>query len=393
MSAVPDPVELMLADLVSRYAQASASEAFTRLYADDARFGHVFASLHERLNQHFEAINGRAKSTRHYWAEDSRAMLELLEELQDVRDSLKVAGVDVALADEYRAALDRCDPWLSMSGGSTVPEDFEKIQLIKYLPVFSRRETAVKLKKHDSPAQLKMVGEGAYATVFSFVDPDYGIKIAVKRAKKGLQARDLRRFKQEFDVLKRLSFPYVVSVYQYDETRNEYRMEFCEETLRGYISRRNGRLSFASRKRIALQFLYGINYIHSEELLHRDVSLQNVLLKVYHKGAVLVKLSDFGLVKDRAFEFTRTRTEMRGTIRDPSLSSFKDYTVINEIYSVGWVLSYIFTGREALKAGSDDVSRIIQKCTAHATAERYQRVIDLIADVERLEARPTDASA
>lgn len=387
-----DPVELMLADLKSRYAHMPAAEAFTRLYADDAHFGHVFATLHERLNQHFEAINGRVRSTKHYWADDSRAMLALIDELDDALGSLKVAGFEVVFAPEYRAAIDRCKPWLSMSGGSAVPEDFEQIRLIKFEPVFVRPETNVRLTKGQSTVQLKMVGEGSYATVFSFIDPDYGIKFAVKRAKR-LTERELHRFKREFEVLKRLSFPYIVEVYQYDDTRNEYKMEYCDETLRHYISRRNDKLSFASRKRIALQFLYGINYLHHEGLLHRDVSLQNVMLKVFDRGAVLVKLSDFGLVKDHDSRLTRTKTEMRGTIRDPLLSSFKDYAVLNEIYSLGWVLSYIFTGREALKSGTDEVSRIIQKCAAHDTAQRYQRVIDLIADVERLEVSPTDAPA
>jgi eukaryotic-like serine/threonine-protein kinase len=390
---VVDSVGLMLADLTSRYAALPASEAFERLYADDTRFGHVFATLHERLNQHFDSINGRAKTTKHYWADASRDMLVLTDELEDALDVLKVAGFEVIFTAEYRAAIDRCKPWLSMSYGSTVPDDFEQIRLIKFEPVFSRPETSVRLKKRRSAVPLKMVGEGSYATVFSFSDPDYGIKFAIKRARKRLSERDLHRFKQEFEVLKRLSFPYIVEVYQYDETRNEYKMEYCDETLRDYIARRNNKISFASRKRIALQFLYGINYIHRERLLHRDVSLQNVMVKVYGGGAVLVKLSDFGLVKDHDSEFTRTKTEMRGTIRDPLLSSFKDYTVLNEIYSLGWVLSYIITGREALKSGTDEVSRIIQKCAANDPAQRYQRVIDLIADVERLEASPTDAPA
>jgi hypothetical protein len=43
-----------------------------------------------------------------------------------------------------------------------------------------------------------------------------------------------------------------------DETRNEYKMEFCDETLRKYIGTRNSNLVFATRKRIALQFLYGL---------------------------------------------------------------------------------------------------------------------------------------
>ena len=393
VTAVADPVQFMLDDLISRYAEMPASEAFTRLYVDDTHFGQIFAILHERLNQHFDSINGRAKSTKHYWADSSRDMLALIDELDDVLDSLNVAGFEVVFTAEYRAAVDRCKPWLSMSYGSTVPEDFEQIRLIKFLPVFIRPETTVRLKKRQSAVQLKMVGEGSYAVVFSFIDPDYGIKFAVKRAKKGLGERDLHRFKQEFDVLKGLSFPYIVEVYEYDETRDEYKMEYCDETLRDYIARRNNKLSFASRKRIALQFLYGINYIHHKGLLHRDVSLQNVMLKVFGDGAVLVKLSDFGLVKDQASDFTRTKTEMRGTIRDPLLSSFKDYAVLNEIYSVGWVLSYIFTGREALKSGVDETSQIIQKCTANDMAKRYQRVIDLIADVERLPVSPTDTPA
>jgi hypothetical protein len=383
----------MLADLTARYAELPASEAFARLYVDDAQFGHVFASLHERLNQHFDSINGRAKSTKHYWADASRDMLAMIDELDDVLGSLKVAGFEVIFAAEYRAAIDRCKPWLSMTYGSTVPEGFEQIRLIKFESVFIRPETTVRLQKRQSAVQLKMVGEGSYAIVFSFIDPDYGIKFAVKRAKKGLSERDLHRFKQEFEVLKRLSFPYIVEVYQYDETRNEYLMAYCDETLRDYIARRNNKLSFASRKRIALQFLYGINYIHYEGLLHRDVSLQNVMVKVFSSGAVLVKLSDFGLIKDPASEFTRTKTEMRGTIRDPLLSSFKDYTVLNEIYSLGWVLSYIFTGREALTSGADEVSQIIQRCAANKTVQRYQRVLDLIADVERLAVSPTDAPA
>lgn len=383
----------MLDDLISRYAEMPASGAFTRLYADDAYFGHVFACLHERLNQHFDSINGRAKSTKHYWADASREMLSLIENLDDALDSLKVAGFEVIFAAEYRAAVDRCRTWLSVSYGSTVPEDFEQIRLIKFKPVFTRPETTVMLKKRHSAVQLKMVGEGSYANVFSFTDPDYGIKFAVKRAKKGLDERDLHRFRQEFEVLKRLSFPYIVEVYKYDETRNEYKMEYCDETLRDFIAKRNNKLSLASRKRIALQFLYGINYIHHKKLLHRDVSLQNVMLKVFGDGAVLVKLSDFGLVKDYDSEFTRTNTEMRGTIRDPLLGSFREYNVLNEIYSLGWVLSYIFTGREALKAGTDEVSRIVQKCGANDTTQRYQRVMDLIADVERLAASPTDTPA
>ncbi|MDX3854159.1 protein kinase family protein [Streptomyces sp. AK02-01A] len=388
-----DPTEMMLADLSQKYADMKVSNAFLRLYVSEARFGRAFASIHERLNGHFESINDRAETTGHYWAEQSREMLALAKEVNNFLQSLTHAGVKVHLAESYTAAIKSCRSWLVGSGGSAIPDDFEQIELIEYEPVLSRPDTEIRLKKSREHNQLQLIGEGSYAKVFSFVDPDYGIKFAVKRANKDLGVRDLYRFRQEFDILKRLSFPYIVEVFQYDETRHEYKMEFCESTLRNYIKKRNSRLQFSSRKRIALQFLYGINYIHSEGLLHRDVSLQNVLVKTFDGGAVLVKLSDFGLAKDRNSEYTRTKTEMRGTIRDPLLASFKEYDVCNEIYSIGCVLSYIFSGREALMSQKDSPSQIVRKCTAHDVSHRYQSVLELIGDVERLEATPTPTDA
>lgn len=387
------PNEFRLSDLKAKYAEMASSPLFARLYEDDPEFGHMFSVLHQRLNEHFSDINDRALSTHHYWAENSRNLLTLIRELNEDLYELKRAGVEARLAESYQEALERCKLWLTRSGGSTVPADFKPIDVIKYEPAFNRASDNITLTKQPNSLKLSMVGEGSYAHVYSYVDPDYDIKFAVKRAKHGIDPRDLHRFKREFEVMKRLSFPYVVEVYRFDEDRNEYRMEFCDETLRNYITRRNATLAFASRKRIALQLLYGLNYIHSQKLLHRDISLQNVLLKVFASGAVLVKLSDFGLAKDQTSEYTRTHTELRGTIRDPLLEDFKKYSITNEIYAIGSVLSFVFTGRESLATGPGEVTRIVRKCVDHDAEQRYASVGGIIADVEALVATPTDAPA
>lgn len=387
-----NPVDFMVDDLREKYEALPSSRAFDRLY-DDPQWGHMFAVLHKRLNEHFADINGRAETTCHYWADNSRDLLSLIHEIEIDTHTLGRAGVEVELATSYQDALERCRPWLSPSGGSSVPGDFEPIEVIAYEPVLVHATRSVKLQKHQEAIKLTMVGTGSYAHVYSYVDPDYGIKFAVKRAKKDLDERDLQRFKHEFQILSKLSFPYVVEVYHYDEARHEYRMEYCDSTLRDYIAKRNATISFAARKRIALQFLYGINYLHRQKLLHRDISLQNILLKVFDSGAVLLKLSDFGLVKDQASELTRTQTEMKGTVRDPMLGNFKDYTVVNEMYPIGHVLAYIFKGRESLPPATDEVGRIIHKCTANDLGQRYQAVTELIVQVERLEALPGKATA
>ncbi|GAB3799321.1 hypothetical protein [Micromonospora zhanjiangensis] len=224
----------MLDDLRAKYAAQEASQAFLRLY-DYQNFRHMFAVLHERLNGHFESVNDRARSTHHYWAESSRDLIALIDELNQDLQGLNHAGIEVALDERYKEAIRRCDPWLSSSGGSKIPDDFEQIMVVKYEPIFLQSDMAASLKKRQSAVSLKMEGQGSYAIVYSYVDPDYGVKFAIKRAKRGIEERDLLRFKREFDVMKRLSFPYVLEVYQYDQERNEYRMEYCDDTLRGLL--------------------------------------------------------------------------------------------------------------------------------------------------------------
>lgn len=387
------PNEMRIADLKAKYEEQPSSPAFDRLYAEEVEFGHMFSALHEQLNEHFEAINGRSHTTHHYWADNSRTLLALIKDIKDDLYSLKRAGVEVALDPRYQDGIERCRPWLSYAGGSTVPDDFTEIEIIKYEPVFMRSSATVVLANQRERVELKMVGSGSFANVHSYVDPEYGIRFAVKRAKRGIAERDLERFKREFEIMKRLNFPYIVEVYRYDEDRDEYRMEFCDGTLREYIHKRNATLKFSTRKRIALQFLYGLNYIHGEGVLHRDVSLQNVLVKTYSSGAVIVKLSDFGLSKEADSCFTLTKTELKGTIRDPQLESLKEYSAVNEIYAIGWVLHYIFTGKESLPHGTDPVANIVKRCTERDPASRYQTVLELIADVETLAPGPTDAPA
>lgn len=228
------------------------------------------------------------------------------------------------------------------------------------------------------------VGEGAFAHVYKYADEVYGFNVAMKVAKREISEREIERFKMEFEIMKSLSFPYVVEVYSYDETRNSYTMEYCDTTLDEYIRKNNDRLSWSTRKRIALQFLYGINYLHTKRVMHRDISRRNILVKKYDLDAVVVKLSDFGLHKGEDSEYTQVDSSLKGTILDPTLGSFKDFGYTNDIYAVGLILTYIFTGRAPLNSATGPLQDVVAKCTDHSVSKRYASVAEIIAAVDAL---------
>lgn len=166
--------------------------------------------------------------------------------------------------------------------------------------------------------------------MYSYIDPNYNIKIALKRALK-LSPKELERFKKEFETLKELNSPYIVKVYSYEEKKHEYIMECMDENVYDYIRKNNSKFYLEYRKNIIRQICKGLSYIHNKSLLHRDISLTNVFVKKYDDITV-VKIGDFGLVKLPNSTLTSSGTEFKGSLNDPDLINigFDKYEMIHE---------------------------------------------------------------
>lgn len=351
----------------------------------------IFAVLHERLNGHFRFMNTKMTIGRHFNAGDSRDLMDLIQQISDMRKSLKRAGVTFEVREDYRKLIEECKSFLVYSGGSPIPDSVERIEIERYEAVMFTSAPAPQ-RRSDAPPVLTLVGEGSFALVHKYDDALYNETFAVKRAKANISERDLTRFRAEFELLRSIRFPYIVEAYDYDPNRNSFTMEYCDETLGEYIRKGNSTITWPTRKRVTLQFLYGLNYLHLRGTLHRDISRNNILIRKYDMGAVLVKLSDFGLHKHRDSEFTRTETEMKGTIIDPLLESFKDFKPTNDIYAAGVIISFIFTGKTRLGVASGPVGDIVNRATSLDESARFGSIADMISAVEALEA-PLSASA
>ena len=124
------------------------------------------------------------------------------------------------------------------------------------------------------------------------------------------------------------------------------------------------------------------NTSEMEPLCPRDLSYKNILVHTYKNGdAFCIRLSDFGLAKERNSDLTSTGSSMKGSIIDPALESFKEFKEVNDIYAIGFILSYIFIGRERLLVNQSPLSSIIQKCSNNNPESRYQSVKEIITAI------------
>ncbi|NWV82062.1 E2AK2 kinase, partial [Dasyornis broadbenti] len=206
---------------------------------------------------------------------------------------------------------------------------------------------------------IEPIGEGGFGNVFKATAKSDKTTYAIKRVefteKVEREAEGLAKLMHENIVRYHWSWKGYDHMKYPDSSQNSgkkiyclfIQMEFCEQgTLEKWIAknRENRKYRVMAQNKFS-QIVKGVEYIHSENLIHRDLKPQNIFIS--HDK---IKIGDFGLVTSMAFE---TLTENRGTksYMAPEQSGAK-YGKEVDIYALGliWfeILSTI-TGHEKTK--------------------------------------------
>ncbi|NXK30892.1 E2AK2 kinase, partial [Piprites chloris] len=167
---------------------------------------------------------------------------------------------------------------------------------------------------------IEPIGEGGFGNVFKARSKCDKITYAIKRVE------FTKKVKREAEGLARLIHENIVRYHcswkGYDHITNSaaspksdkpilclfIQMEFCEQgTLEKWIGEnREDQHYHEMAQNKFLQIMKGVEYIHSEKLIHRDLKPLNIFISHDDK----IKIGDFGLVTSVAYE---TLTENTGT--------------------------------------------------------------------------------
>lgn len=189
-------------------------------------------------------------------------------------------------------------------------------------------------------ADLVLVGSGGFANVYR----QKSTGMILKKLKddyltdKGIRSR----FRREFSITQSLQDTHgVIELYSFDESTCSYTMEAAEQTLERYIL--DSTITDDIRTNCIRQILYIMTAVHKRDVIHRDISPNNIFI-MHGK----LKIADFGLGKDlNVFTSHQTmHTNMVGQYYYCAPEQFmllKDGDKRSDVYSLGRVINFIMT--------------------------------------------------
>jgi serine kinase len=146
--------------------------------------------------------------------------------------------------------------------------------------------------KRKGYVMCKKIGKGKFATVHHVYYTDRTsskkVRMACKILKKEVQQDDMK----ELDILKKIQHPHIIHVHEILRCRSKVFifMELADNgDLLGFI-KHNGEVPEHQAKTWFLQMASAVQYLHSNNIAHRDLKCENILLS----SEFDIKLADFG---------------------------------------------------------------------------------------------------
>jgi serine/threonine-protein kinase len=203
----------------------------------------------------------------------------------------------------------------------------------------------------------ELIGQGAMGEVYLATHAMLKRPAAIKLLRPEIAGEGaLKRFEREVRQTSRLTHPNTVSIFDYGRSADGvfyYAMEYLVGANLREIVEKTGPLPPARIIHALAATCAALTEAHDKGLVHRDIKAGNIML--CERGGVqdVVKLLDFGLVKDLSQD-AAVDHELMGTPETMAPEIILGHVVAApaDIYALGAVGYYLLTGRPVFEASS-----------------------------------------
>ncbi|XP_053317337.1 serine/threonine-protein kinase PLK4 isoform X2 [Spea bombifrons] len=194
---------------------------------------------------------------------------------------------------------------------------------------------------------LNLLGKGSFACVYRAQSINTGIEVAIKMIdKKAMQKVGMvQRVRNEVEIHCQLKHPSILELYNYFEDSNYVYLilEMCHNgEMNRFLKNRKKPFSEKEARHFMEQIVKGMLYLHSHGILHRDLTLSNLLLS----NDMNIKIADFGLAAQLKMPNEKHFT-MCGTPNyiAPEIATRSAHGLESDVWSLGCMLYTFLVGR------------------------------------------------
>lgn len=192
---------------------------------------------------------------------------------------------------------------------------------------------------------IKKIASGGMADIYLGEDLKLDRQVAIKILSRNYAGdrNFVARFKSEAQVLAKLKHPNIVDIYDWGKFDDSYFivMEYVDGISLKELIDRKGALDPIVSTHLAVQICEALSFAHNNNLIHRDIKPQNILIA----SGKHVKITDFGIAKSLNTDITKTLNIM-GTAQYISPEQARGGVLDHktDIYSLGIVIYEMLTG-------------------------------------------------
>ncbi|KAM9354268.1 serine/threonine-protein kinase PLK4 isoform 2-T2 [Pholidichthys leucotaenia] len=194
---------------------------------------------------------------------------------------------------------------------------------------------------------LTLLGKGSFACVYRAKSVKTGLEVAIKTIdKKAMhKAGMVQRVTNEVEIQCRLKHPSILELYNYFEDSNYVYLvlEMCHNgEMSRYLKERKMPFSEDEARHFMHQIVKGMLYLHTHGILHRDLTLSNLLLT----SNMNIKIADFGLATQLKLPNEKHFT-MCGTPNyiSPEVATRSPHGLESDVWSLGCMFYAFLMGR------------------------------------------------
>ncbi|XP_020539993.1 serine/threonine-protein kinase ATG1c isoform X1 [Jatropha curcas] len=193
----------------------------------------------------------------------------------------------------------------------------------------------------------RQIGSGSFSVVWRARHRIHGTEVAIKEiATSRLNKKLQDSLMSEIFILKRINHPNIICLHDIIEEpgRIHIVLEYCKGGDLSMYIQRHGRVPEATAKHFMQQLAAGLQILRDNNLIHRDLKPQNLLLSTNDSNAVL-KIADFGFARSlqpRGLAETLCGSPL---YMAPEIMQLQKYDAKADLWSVGAILFQLVTGK------------------------------------------------